>query len=97
MSSNNDINNQFLINAYDYTESLIQQTPTNEDQLISNYINFIIQYKLSSQMKKSYIRTSTANDVTIQNNSSNIDINNKESFTDYYKEMTGGFKESYSF
>ena len=48
-------------------------------------------------MKKSYIRASTANDVTIQNNSSNIDINKKESFTDYYKEMTGGFKESYSF
>jgi len=97
MSSNNDINNQFLINSYDYTESLIKQTPANEDQFISNYINFIIQYRLNSQMNKSYIRTSTINDVNIQNNSSNVDIKKKESFTDYFKEMTGGFKESYSF
>ena len=42
-----DINNPFLINAYDFTESLIQQTPANEDQLITKYINFI---KNPSQM-----------------------------------------------
>ena len=54
--------NQFIINAYDYTERLIRYNPLNEDQIITNYINFIIEYKANQDMNTTYIRTSTIND-----------------------------------
>jgi hypothetical protein len=90
-----DINNPFLINAYDFTESLIQQTPANEDQLITNYINFIIEYKSKSNLNKSYIRTTSVEPQPFAEKFTNN--TKKNSLDDYYKEMTGGFKESYSF
>ena len=93
-----DSNNPFLINAYDYTESLIQQAPANEDQLITNYINFIIEFKAKSNLNKAYIRTTSAEEPKQVAEKFTNDTNNKKnSLNDYYKEMTGEFVESYSF
>jgi|688.fasta_scaffold800901_2 hypothetical protein len=60
--SNINDTNQFITNAYDYTESLIAKDQSNEDQIITNYINFIIQYKSNENINKSYVRSSTIND-----------------------------------
>ena len=93
-----DINNPFLINAYDFTESLIQQTPATEDQLITKYINFIIEYKSKSNLNKAYIRTSSVEERDKVTEKFVNDTNTKKNnLNDYYKEMTGEFVESYSF
>jgi hypothetical protein len=93
-----DINNPFLINAYDFTESLIQQTPANEDQLITKYINFIIEYNSKVNLNKSYVRTaSTEEPKKVAEKFMNHPTTVKNSLKDYYKEMTGEFVESYSF
>ena len=67
--------NFFLLTQYDITEDKIKTTPSDEDKLITNYINLIIDKKSAQIEYKPKFRSSNFRDddspidITIHNNS----------------------------
>lgn len=88
-----------IINIYNITEDLIIKNPQDEDKIINDYINFIIKFKNNKNINKTYIRSSTYNNYpNIPSNNSHHDTIKKNiSFSDYFSELSGGFKEYFTF
>jgi hypothetical protein len=56
-----------------------------------------MEFKAKSNLNKSYIRTTSAEEPKKVAEKFTNDNGKKNSLNDYYKEMTGEFVESYSF
>ena len=69
-----------IISAYDLTEELIKKNPENENNIINDYINFIIKLKNNNNLNKTYIRSSTYRD---DNYRHPLDINIENNFQRY--------------
>jgi len=109
-----------LNKSFDITEDLIKKNPDNENDIINDYVNYIIKVKSNSQINKSYVRSATFKDDELDNQNGIIKIHNnfqkynnnvepisftsipkpipitetfENKFDDYYKKMTGGFKD----
>lgn len=95
-----------LNKSFDITEELIKKNPENENNIINDFNNYIIKVKTNSQINKSYVRTPIFKDdppeidyqngiIKIHNNFQkyNNDSSNTETFKDFYKSITDGFKD----
>lgn len=94
--------NLILNKTYDITEELIKKQPTEEDNIINDYINFIIKYNSTNNP---LVRSATYSDndklpfnITINNNFQKYNddnlTDNNEQFTNFYNnEILGGFKD----
>jgi hypothetical protein len=102
-----------LNKSFDITEDLIKKNPENENDIINDYVNYIIKVKSNSQINNSFVRSATFKDDDIDNQNGIIKIHNnfqkynnnnnnnlepitetfENNFNDYYKKMTGGFKD----
>lgn len=107
-----------LNKSFDITEDLIKKNPNKENDIISEYNNYIIKIKSNSQINKSYVRSATFKDdneydtqngfIKINNNfqkynndpsllttpnSNPVTETFENKFEDYFKSMTGGFKD----
>lgn len=61
--SYNKMTETILLNkSFDITEELIIKNPENEDNIINDYINYIIKVKSKSQINKSLVRSATFKD-----------------------------------
>ena len=61
-----------LNKSFDIAEELIKNNPENEDNIINDYINYIIKVKSKSQANKSLVRSATFKDDNEFDNQSGI-------------------------
>ena len=70
----------YLNKSFDITEQLIKDNPTNENEIINNYINYII----SAANNNSYRNNPMVRSATYNDNELPFDINIHNNFQRYY-------------
>ena len=97
--------NDILIKSFDETNEAIKKSPTDENKLITKFINTIID-TINKSSNKSCVRSSTFSEgnpynIKIHNNFQHYNnetfVNKHEQFKDYITDLRGGFKDYFTF